>query len=732
MTHLDDTLFLGRLDTANQFISLIRPLAELRGGRWIKVEDAIARFPKQGLVRADKNDLGHGRVGTGSMWVFGLKPITNGAQAWAAVQPQRAVPMVDLSEVPLAEARYHICERGISLPEHQVRHAIVLLENDRCCSLRFEPKEHLWVPKLSDSVVDIRPAEATWKHCEKVDGSLFWPGRGEPIGLPEQFDWSSDREILSKAVDGYRRAVSAYFTLNGKQGDTVSRRIEKVFSEAKAWEPRALEGLAHRMRLEWPHLSRSLRAVESIGELLLQSEAAQRHMTDLVDRRSGEEVDRIREELYETVGKELATHREELAALKAEVQATRHERDSVAASVEALNAGRDAAMARAESAKGELDQLQREVYEAQGRLVGAKATLDELVAQASTRGSESQSLLQRIENLRTVLNTFRESFKRGVHRVGMGEEGQLAGFAAELAKALGEEVETLPSPPPAIAPWATGKRLNAVAIAAASLAARLDEEGRRFGIDVEDLRLVDGFARAGELVLICGEHADLTLQAYARCVAAGELRVHALDPSALGLDDLWRTPSTGRPTALAIAWQRAESAPDETVLVCLRDFDSAPYRLWLDSLVAVLCSPSRPRNLTVLATPCGQPSSDREEACGEALRHRIVAVKPRQANNQLAEIVFDEPAEAATLLVHQGPPQYRPSRAVFNAIAKRDRSVQSTRRVLRALGALQEVDPSAERIAKSWADHLAKCNPELLPPALADGHRELDSLHHFR
>lgn len=161
--------------------------------------------------------------------------------------------------------------------------------------------------------------------------------------------------------------------------------------------------------------------------------------------------------------------------------------------------------------------------------------------------------------------------------------------------------------PPAMPPWGAGFADVACAeIGCDALIARISEEAKRHGVEENALKLVDIFARAGELVLLCGAQSELALQAYARCISAGLYRTMALDPSIIGLDDLWRAPGTQTPTALAHAWQAALSEPNLFHIVCMRDVDAAPYRLWLASFQAVLQSASRPSNLLVFAIATGR------------------------------------------------------------------------------------------------------------------------------
>jgi hypothetical protein len=223
----------------------------------------------------------------------------------------------------------------------------------------------------------------------------------------------------------------------------------------------------------------------------------------------------------------------------------------------------------------------------------------------------------------------------------------------------------------------------------------------------------------------------MAVSAYGRAVAGGDVRCHALDPSAIGLDDLWRFPGTGRPTAFALAWHRARIAPDTTVLLCLRNLDAAPFHLWLSALHAALQSPARPRNLLVLGTVIGNSTDEEEYPNSEALRHHLVALKPRihpRAGN--AAILLDEPLPPPSLLEPSDAARQELSSSTFLAIAKRGKDPSVVRRAVRLCRTLGDATPaSGATVAQAWIDFLREGRPDGLPTPLSAGHDALKTLH---
>lgn len=262
---------------------------------------------------------------------------------------------------------------------------------------------------------------------------------------------------------------------------------------------------------------------------------------------------------------------------------------------------------------------------------------------------------------------------------------------------------------------------------------RLADEAESHGVLPQDLALLDGFARAGEIVLLLGDQAELALRAYARCVAGGEIRSHALDPSSIGLDDLWRVPGTGRPTAFALAWHRAQVSPETTVLLCLRDLDAAPFRLWLASLHSVMQAPDRPRNLLLLSTSFGLSGGDEEEQPGtEQLRHHLVALMPGlHPESGSADVAFDGQLSEATVLeyaAHDG--ETKPSPAALAQISKRGKEARVVRRAIRVgLVVGEGTSLVSQSVPIAWAGYLLDGRTQDLPQSLTAGHNRLKTLH---
>lgn len=291
---MTDTLLLGRLVVANNFFCQLEPLAELSEGKWVKIDSKKSRFPKNGVVRANKSDFGV-KPAIGSLWVFACVPSGIDMDQWHADAPARAQTVVDFSELSLAEARRRLLDSGIPLGSHLSRSAVVLLPEDVCCSLRFEPQGSLWVARLPEQVVELRKSDLAWTQSYKVDGTLFLPQKREPDGeILRRLDWSSDGDFLAKVVARYRAAVNGFTNLASKGGETPLRKLERALAEGKfgATDADDINAMLERLRAEWSETSRGLHAVETIGGLLFESDSGRRLLEEAVAHRVKElEVD---------------------------------------------------------------------------------------------------------------------------------------------------------------------------------------------------------------------------------------------------------------------------------------------------------------------------------------------------------------------------------------------------------------------------------------------------------
>jgi hypothetical protein len=267
-----------------------------------------------------------------------------------------------------------------------------------------------------------------------------------------------------------------------------------------------------------------------------------------------------------------------------------------------------------------------------------------------------------------------------------------------------------------------------LAIGLAELPSRIEQEASFHGVEAADVRLLDGALRSGELVVLVGPSTELALNAYSRAAAGARVRNLALDPSVIGLEDLWRVPGSHRPTAFAMAWNRARQDPEITILLCLRNLDASPFRLWLRSLRAALASSTRPSNLLVVATTVGRSAEAEEFPDTLALRHDLMAIKPRFAkdSHQCDYALGFEPGQPSVLKASLALRKIRltaPPASLRNASHAPD----TVNRALRLRAVLDGARASSA--ALSWAAFLTSGRLDDLEEPLHEAYADLKELH---
>lgn len=119
------------------------------------------------------------------------------------------------------------------------------------------------------------------------------------------------------------------------------------------------------------------------------------------------------------------------------------------------------------------------------------------------------------------------------------------------------------------------------------------------GFSRQDIVALDLVARAGQLLLLPSNVAVELMECYSSVLSQGKFMSQSLDPSVLGYDDLWRSPSSDLPTPLSRAWTACARDRSTATLVLIEGIERTPLDLWISPLIRTLSSSERPRNLLV-------------------------------------------------------------------------------------------------------------------------------------
>jgi hypothetical protein len=733
---VSEEVFLGRLQTVKAFIAELQPISKIVDGRWVEIEDKLSRFPKKGLVRLDPKQLGNIKT-LQSLWVFNCISRADGPHSFQADRIERARPVVDLSALSIEEAQRVLLEQGVTLPDKQTRSAVVLLSENTCCEGRFEPKDtnsQKWLLKLpSDGCVDIRDANPSWRSSYQIKEGLVYPAFGAINGsVRMRVDWSSDGDFLERFIESYGRAVRAYFSQLENSSDAAIKRFEKLLTNSGLGLQGGsdYEAIAQRLRRDWPRISNDLSGLEKLSDLLFESGPGQALLAEVIRDRSIKYETEIETSLRLQIEIDLQGVRKELDVQRAAVAKGLLDLKGLEQKVSDLETRRADLNEKIRETEQTLAQIEESVRQTE---VSRQDLLDE------TKRTSQQKLV--VEEELLVIVQSLEQARAAIREFVVGARDALEGSVLDewgASQALARRLESLLEPangrtsmlPLVPNPWSLDAMRNSKRLQGAELKHKLKSEAESHGIEVDDLILLDGLARAGELLLINGANAEFALRAYTRVVSAGQIYVSALDPSVIGLDDLWRSPVSNRPTPFALAWNRALTDPDVTVVVCLRSFDSAPIRLWVDAFVASLRSPRRPKNLLVLATTSGRRANDAGEPQDDLLQRSLIAIAPRASSHAaVTEVVFGEPKALPSLLCQPVENETGLTQEEFRELTSSARSANDAKRVLAIRDALHWAAGSR---AKDWSAALANFwsagGTGSLPEPLAQGYEALSAL----
>lgn len=250
--------------------------------------------------------------------------------------------------------------------------------------------------------------------------------------------------------------------------------------------------------------------------------------------------------------------------------------------------------------KGELDALERDLATRRTWLETELAELEALVKTAREEVAEAREAREELQvALRDELLALEGEVEGGPADVDV-EARALLGRIGTRLRSRGANVELTAADVP---PWArTRLKVQGDSRSWDALAQTLDASAKRFGYAPDDLLVADVAVRAGAVVLLPQNEAANFVRCHASVMAWGEVVRQVLDPSILSVDDVWRQPAGGRPTAFAGAWVAAHLDARRYRIVLLDGLQRTPMDLWLPSLTEVLAAPARPRNLLIFAT----------------------------------------------------------------------------------------------------------------------------------
>lgn len=553
-------LFIGTLLYDHRQYSRILPKAVAADGAWTQPEDWSAYFPTEGRVYAPRKPA---EIAAGELFAFDVvesQARERGPDQFHLGNYFVLEELLDMRHLRSEEARRKLVETGVQR-SGKVEDVVVALAEGRCVRLRLKP-----APDGVRSVADVDGLEALTVYelspenfeNSRVDRQHFVIPNvtvGREIGV---VDWSLDIDFLERVLHRMRRTASA-----GTLGQSFPQSRAQIKSVVSALQ-RAdllpangedLQAMRDRLKDFSDQLPANIRNLEEA----IRSIAAMSGMKERLARLEVSERARVQVEVRESVEREVREHVE-------------RESGGLGARLEALRKEVDVAVGNVADASKALESLRSAKAAIKTELDGLVTNLREALTEDEKDGPRSRTeLASRIEKV----------------LAGQGLLVDLSGTADAPWTWQSEDIEATPTS------WD-------------EFPDRLRSAAKLFGFEPADLDIADKIARAGMMVVFPQQVAHDFLRCYATAIAAGAFAVQALDPSVVGLSDIWREPGFPRQTPFARAWRRSIANPSRFHIVLLDGLDRTPIDLWLPSLAKVLDAADRPKNLLVAGCLSGR------------------------------------------------------------------------------------------------------------------------------
>ncbi|RWH25248.1 MULTISPECIES: hypothetical protein [unclassified Mesorhizobium] len=545
---------------------------------------------------------------SGNLLTFGAEANTRGPQErdqFIILDPSRVCEVLDFRNVDAEVARVQIVERGLSRLLPGTDTVVAALAEGVCVVVKLvrHPAAKLFVADMAGlERLELRRFDDRLFQGDRIDGhwiSVPEVSVGPVVGA---LNWCRDADFLDSVLKRIRKLVP--------QGPAPTRaQISHVVTQLTKAELMPADGsdidpMLARLRAFGPALSRNIRNLDEIVEIVEAIEPIQQRLeSELSGRRSELEAE-IRRDLENRARKEIETSQKDLLASRAALE---REVSDLRPVLKELEEAADLARNNVADARASIVCELGHVLE---QLGDAPPDVDEPIRALSSR----------------------------------------------LASRLKETAEGFEVISSSGAPWTRPSFARVSATPWSEFSKALDSAALRSGHAREDLILADAAARSGKLVLLPEAVGSHFAECYARLMTGSDLVRHALDPSMIAVDDLWRQPGFGAPTAFARAWAAARLDPTRYRLVLLDGVHRTPTDLWMPTFADILEGERRPTNLLVFAT-LGGPFIDGARVWSgmKAATVPLSPIRPTRATPEFLSRVVGRPLAMSVFEANVAP-----------------------------------------------------------------------------
>jgi hypothetical protein len=555
---IGNDIYIGITTVANQKINRITPLAVARPGGWLPIAKPKDAFPERGTVFT----VDHSIVGREDVFVLftvgHTQAFTPGHGHDRFITDSVCEPFEILSafETKTPDERRKIASiSGMRLGHQTLPQVILPLGAGKCAfpKLKFHPNESIWLvsPNEDPSKICFYEAEDSCDGGYLFDGRSFaLPGR-YPLREIGVINWQTDADFFASIVKLVKNTgdlqpgspIQAF-------SKSVIERLQTSYSRAHIFNGVSGEMQAVRERLGefLPKLEGGQFSIDEIANALMSNPAVKQSI-DAISQKEAAATrihveTEIKAEVHAAAVAEMETMFPAIKELNAEVAGLQRDKQALEADIAELKKLREVSVVEVE------------------RSFGA------LLGRFKAGGDRFSELIQTLRNL-------------GLSIPSIQGDGSRRGFDDP--------------------PWNRHEESMGSEVTLDEFPGILGEAAKTVGLPLDVVAKFDIAARSGEIAIATGPAAESLLDLYATCFAAGVVYRVALDPTVLGIDDLWINPTRQRETPFAAGWKSALEFPDRPHLVCLGDLDCASLSNWFPGFAKTL-KRSRPANLYVVAT----------------------------------------------------------------------------------------------------------------------------------
>jgi hypothetical protein len=555
---IGNDIYIGITSFANQKHNRIKPLAVARPDGWLPIANPTDAFPERGTVFT----VDHSIIGRGEVFVLFTTVHTQGFAPGHGLDRFMTDSVCEPFEILSAfeattpdERRKRASISGMRLGSQSLPRVILPMGGGKCAfpRLRFYPNDSMWLvsPDEDPSKICLYEADDSCDGGYIFDGRSFaLPGRypSREIGL---VNWQTDADFFGSVVKlvkntGDLQPGSSTQALS----KSVIERLQSSYTRAGIFNGVSGEMQAVRERLGefLPKLEGSQFLIDEIANALMSNPAVKQSIDAISQKEAAATRIRVETkittEVHAKAVAELETLFPAIKELTAQIADLQRDKQALAADIDDLKKLRDVRLVEVERSFGAL----------LGRFTDGSDRFSELI-------------------------------------------GTLRSLGVPIPKmSTAEDHRGFDDPP-----WNRPDESIGNEVTLDEFPIILGEAARMVGLPLDVVAKFDIVTRSGEVAILIGGAAESLLDLYASCFAGGVVYRVTLDPTVLGIDDLWINPTRQRETPLAAGWKSALEFPDRPHLVCLDDLDSASLSNWFPGFAKTL-KRTRPANFFVVAT----------------------------------------------------------------------------------------------------------------------------------